>query len=78
MKNSNISQHLARRDGELEVVSSEAGELDAELLKSLGDLKTELGNLPDVELPELFRFRREVLGETLTVGLSRPIMRDVD
>lgn len=27
---------------------------------------------------ELFRFRREVLGETLTVGLSRPIMRDVD
>lgn len=25
---------------------------------------------------ELFRFRREVLGETLTVGLSRPIMRD--
>jgi len=27
---------------------------------------------------ELFRFRREVLGETQTVGLSRPIMRDVD
>ena len=27
---------------------------------------------------ELFRFRREVLGETLTVGLSRPIMRDVE
>ncbi|NIS91267.1 MAG: hypothetical protein GTN98_14535 [Woeseiaceae bacterium] len=27
---------------------------------------------------ELFRFRREVLGETLTVGLTRPIMRDVD
>lgn len=25
---------------------------------------------------ELFRFRREVLGEKLTVGLSRPIMRD--
>jgi hypothetical protein len=25
---------------------------------------------------ELFRFRREVLGETLTVGLTRPIMRD--
>jgi hypothetical protein len=24
---------------------------------------------------ELFRFRREVLGETKTVGLSRPIMR---
>ena len=52
MKNSNISQHLARRDGELEVVSSDAGELDAELLKSLGDLKAELGNLSDVELPE--------------------------
>lgn len=27
---------------------------------------------------ELFRFRREVLGETQTIGLSRPIMRDVD
>jgi hypothetical protein len=27
---------------------------------------------------ELFRFRREVLGETQTVGLSRPIMRDVE
>jgi hypothetical protein len=27
---------------------------------------------------ELFRFRREVLGETLTVGLSRPIMRDTE
>jgi hypothetical protein len=27
---------------------------------------------------ELFRFRREVLGETQTVGLSRPIMRDID
>jgi len=27
---------------------------------------------------ELFRFRREVLGETLTVGLPRPVMRDVD
>jgi len=27
---------------------------------------------------ELFRFRREVLGETLTVGLSRPIMRDIE
>jgi hypothetical protein len=27
---------------------------------------------------ELFRFRREVLGETLTVGLSRPIMRDME
>ena len=27
---------------------------------------------------ELFRFRREVLGETLTVGLLRPIMRDVE
>jgi hypothetical protein len=24
---------------------------------------------------ELFRFRREVLGETRTVGLSRPVMR---
>ena len=27
---------------------------------------------------ELFRFRREVLGETQTIGLSRPIMRDGD
>lgn len=27
---------------------------------------------------ELFRFRREVLGETQTIGLSRPIMRDVE
>ncbi len=27
---------------------------------------------------ELFRFRREVLGETQTVGLSRPIMRDLE
>jgi len=27
---------------------------------------------------ELFRFRREVLGEKLTVGLSRPIMRSHD
>ncbi len=27
---------------------------------------------------ELFRFRREVLGEKLTVGLSRPIMRGGD
>ena len=27
---------------------------------------------------ELFRFRREVLGEKLTVGLSRPIMRSRD
>ena len=27
---------------------------------------------------ELFRFRREVLGEKLTVGLARPIMRDAD
>jgi len=27
---------------------------------------------------ELFRFRREVLGEKLTVGVSRPIMRDSD
>jgi len=27
---------------------------------------------------ELFRFRREVLGETQTIGLSRPIMRDID
>ncbi|MEJ2128890.1 MAG: hypothetical protein P8X81_08585 [Woeseiaceae bacterium] len=27
---------------------------------------------------KLFRFRREVLGETQTVGLSRPIMRDVE
>ena len=27
---------------------------------------------------ELFRFLREVLGETQTIGLSRPIMRDVD
>lgn len=27
---------------------------------------------------ELFRFRREVLGETQTVGLSRPIMRDIE
>lgn len=27
---------------------------------------------------ELFRFRREVLGEKLTVGLSRPIMRSED
>ena len=27
---------------------------------------------------ELFRFRREVLGETLTVGLTRPIMRDTE
>jgi hypothetical protein len=27
---------------------------------------------------ELFRFRREVLGEKLTVGLSRPIMRSQD
>jgi hypothetical protein len=27
---------------------------------------------------ELFRFRREVLGETQTVGLSRPIMRSLD
>lgn len=26
----------------------------------------------------LFRFRREVLGETQTIGLSRPIMRDVE
>lgn len=27
---------------------------------------------------ELFRFRREVLGEKLTVGLSRPVMRSAD
>ena len=27
---------------------------------------------------KLYRFRREVLGETQTIGLSRPIMRDVD
>ena len=27
---------------------------------------------------ELFRFRREVLGETQTIGLSRPIMRSTD
>ena len=27
---------------------------------------------------ELFRFRREVLGETQTVGLSRPIMRSIE
>ena len=27
---------------------------------------------------ELYRFRREVLGEKLTVGLSRPIMRSGD
>ncbi|MDH3430813.1 MAG: hypothetical protein OEQ14_12470, partial [Gammaproteobacteria bacterium] len=27
---------------------------------------------------ELFRFRREVLGETQTIGLSRPIMRSSD
>lgn len=27
---------------------------------------------------ELFRFRREVLGERLTVGVSRPVMRDGD
>ncbi len=27
---------------------------------------------------QLFRFRREVLGETQTIGLSRPIMRDVE
>jgi hypothetical protein len=27
---------------------------------------------------ELFRFRREVLGERLTVGLSRPILRRPD
>jgi hypothetical protein len=27
---------------------------------------------------ELFRFRREVLGEKLTIGLSRPIMRSDD
>jgi len=27
---------------------------------------------------ELFRFRREVLGETQTIGLSRPIMRSIE
>ena len=49
MNESKISQHLARRDGELELVSDEHEE-DAALLESLAALKSELNSMPDVDL----------------------------
>jgi hypothetical protein len=47
---------------------------NADLVESIGRTTNPGKGRP----AELFRFRREVLGETLTVGLSRPIMRSVE
>jgi hypothetical protein len=46
----------------------------ADLVESVGRTTTLNRGRP----AELFRFRREVLGEKLTVGLSRPILRSPD
>ena len=47
---------------------------NADLVEPIGRTSTVGRGRP----AELFRFRREVLGERLTVGLSRPIMRSGD
>ena len=47
---------------------------NADLVEPIGRTSTVGRGRP----AELFRFRREVLGEKLTVGLSRPIMRSGD
>lgn len=49
MNEKTISQHLARRDGGLELVVDEHQE-DAALLESLSTLKSELNAMPDVDL----------------------------
>jgi hypothetical protein len=48
--------------------------INADLVEPIGRSKVVGRGRP----AELFRFRREVLGEKLTVGLSRPIMRSDD
>ncbi|MDX1499943.1 MAG: hypothetical protein R3176_08605 [Woeseiaceae bacterium] len=48
--------------------------LNADLVEPIGRTKVIGRGRP----AELYRFRREVLGEKLTVGLSRPIMRSGD
>ena len=48
--------------------------INADLVEPIGRTKVVGRGRP----AELFRFRREVLGEKLTVGLSRPIMRSED
>ena len=47
---------------------------NADLVESIGRTTTIGRGRP----AKLFRFRREVLGEKLTVGLSRPMMRGGD
>lgn len=49
MNESKISQHLARRDGELALISSDL-ETDERLLDALNELKDELNSAADVEL----------------------------
>lgn len=48
--------------------------MNADLVESVGRTITVGRGRP----AEMFRFRREVLGEKLTVGLSRPVMRGAD
>ncbi len=48
--------------------------INADLVEPIGRTKVIGRGRP----AELFRFRREVLGEKLTIGLSRPIMRESD
>jgi hypothetical protein len=45
---------------------------NADLVEAIGRTTTVGRGRP----AELFRFRREVLGEKLTVGLARPVMRE--
>jgi hypothetical protein len=45
--------------------------INADLVEAVGRTSTVGPGRP----AELFRFRREVLGEKLTVGVSRPVMR---